>query len=106
MSWKDEIRKDEMRAFADDSDREEMESARQRYFDERNEKDGDIKFIISGLADELIDRLILIGKAKHITYSMQLDRKQIQTKLLDMVEKIVEEHLTYDMSKKKDFSGP
>ena len=41
MNWKDTIRKDEMRAFADDSDRMEMEGASQRYFDESSENDGD-----------------------------------------------------------------
>ena len=106
MNWKDTIRKDEMRAFADDSDRMEMEGATQRYFDERSEKDGDIRFIISGLADELITRLTSIGDEKHKTYSKKLRQKQIERKLLDMVEKIVEEHITYDLSKKIDFSGP
>lgn len=105
MTWKNIIKEDEMRAFGDDSDRHEMESARNRAFDEKREKDGDIKFIISGLADELINRLNQIGDEKHKTYSMKIGEKEIQRKLLDMVEKIIDEHIEYDMSK-KTFSGP
>ena len=107
MTWKDTIKKDDNRNFADDSDWMEEEAANshnpERHMNET------IKDIVgsnygNGLVADLGQRLSDSAEPEHITYK-EISLKELRAALLPVIEKLVKDSFEFDMSKYK-YSGP
>jgi len=107
MTWKDTIKKDDNRNFADDSDWMEEEAANshnpERHMNET------IKDIVgsnygNGLVADLGQRLSDSAEPEHITYK-EISLKELRAALLPVIEKLVKDSFEFDMSKYR-YDGP
>ena len=107
MTWKDTIKKDDNRNFADDSDWMEEEAANshnpERHMNET------IKDIVgsnygNGLVADLGQRLSDSAEPEHITYK-EISLKELRAALLPVIEKLVRDSFEFDMSKYR-YDGP
>ena len=108
MSWKNTIKKEENRNFAD-SDRDGMEEEAANSHNPERHMNETIKDIVgnnfgNGLVADLGQRLSDSAEPEHITYK-EISLKELRAALLPVIEKLVKDSFEFDMSKYK-YSGP
>tara|TARA_R110000744_G_C18940429_1_gene514283 strand:- start:28 stop:354 length:327 start_codon:yes stop_codon:yes gene_type:complete len=105
MSWKNELKKDDNRNFADSNDRDWMEDANENSHNPERRREGDVQYLAEKLMEEIDDRLARDDEDQdYVTYK-PINKQKVYKQLLPIIEDIIKNHIEYDMSKFV-YSGP